>query len=784
MTATEVYEKYKHIPDELKKAKNWVCANPDKLPKNPYTGRNAQSNNPETWGTFDEAARAAETYDFKYLGFMFAAPYFGVDLDRCIGRSDFCDEFVETLRSYNEISCSGNGLHIICKGTLPEGRRRKGGHNDENGGVEMYSSGRFFMLTGDLYNSQYNDIRECTEAIKVLHAAHLETAEPTTVGAAEQVTTTVILDDDEIIDKARECRSGMMFQMLYDGRWEELGFPSQSEADLALCNHLAFWTARNREQIDRIFRSSRLMRDKWDAMRGHARYGDLTISKAIQSCKDVYDPAKYDDAAALAITFFQNGAIASGGQGSKSYDATDTGNAHRLTDKHGNVLHYSYNRKKWYVWTGKQWMLDERGAVKKLADEICENMKEEALAEDDPKQADKMLKFALKTASSAGKEAMLKEAQHIGSIPVSPDDWDTYDDYLNTPDGVINLENGELMPHDPALMMTKMSHAGYDPDGGRPERWLQFINEITDGDADLARYLQKCAGYSACGDGSEQCAFFLYGMGNNGKTTFVDAISDVLGSYAANAQPDTLMMSSRSGSAGNAANSDIARLKDVRMVTCEEPTEGVRLNEGLLKQLTGGGKITCRYLYGDEFEYTPTYKIWVTTNHKPTIRGTDVGIWRRIRLIPLTVNIPPEKVDKNLKYKLRDEYPQILAWIVEGYKMWKNEGIDAPEKVRTATDEYKSEMDIVGTFVEQCVEIDYESDCRIAAGELYQAFTSWCGDNGEKYVMTAKRFGMEVVKKLPEKKRGGSGPYYLHVKFSASAKQYAPQKQYSAADFK
>lgn len=779
MDTNTIYTRYAAVPDELKKAKNWVCTGTDKIPKCPYTGGNAQSNNPSTWGTFDEAVEACVKYGFTHIGFMFAPPFFGVDLDHCIDKVDFCDEFVETLQSYNEISCSGEGLHIICKGELPDGARRKGG-------VEMYSGGRYFKMTGNVYNTAYSTLRDCTESIKPLHAKHLATTAPKTAATTQSLKSTITMDDDDVIDKARACKSGSLFQTLYEGNWQGL-YPSQSEADMAFCNHLAFWTAKNREQMDRIFRNSGLMRDKWDQMRGAATYGNITIGKACASCEQVYDPATYDDDATLAVTFFSNGGMSAGGNGSSNsaarYDMTDTGNAHRLCDKYGDVIRYSFNRKKWYVWTGKQWMLDEMGEVKKLADDICEEMKVEAMAEGNPKEMEKKLKFALKTASSGGKEAMLKECQHLGDVPAAPDDFDAYGDYLNCQNGVVNLRNGELMPHDPGLMITKMCNAEYDPNCGTPKRWTQFIDEITGGNKDLARYLQKCIGYSACGSGSEQCAFFLYGMGNNGKSTLLDTIADIFGSYASNAQPDTLMLQSRVGSSGGGANSDIARLKNVRFVTCEEPTEGVRLNEGLLKQLTGGSKVTCRFLYGDEFEYTPEFKIWIATNHKPTIRGTDFGIWRRIKLIPFEVNIPKDKVDKNLKYKLREEFPQILAWIVEGYRLWTSEGIDEPDCVKHATDEYKNEMDIIAGFVEQCITIDYEDGNRLMASDIFPVYVKWAKQNNE-FEMSSKRFFMELQKKLPDKGRNGKGIYYSKCRFSEGAAQFLPQKTYSAADFK
>lgn len=761
-----------NIPEELKKQKQWVCwVGADKIPKNAYTGNNAQSNNPDTWADFDTAVGACAKYHFDGLGFMFANGYFGVDLDACLDNLDFCDEFVETLQSYTEISKSGTGIHIICRGKLPDGARRRG-H------IEMYSSGRYFICTGHLYNLAYTQVRDCTESIKVLHSKYLPSNVPKT---ETRHFAPVDLSDQEIIDKARACRSGQMFNMLYSGEWES-AYPSQSEADLAFCNHLAFWTGKNAEQMDRIFRSSKLMRAKWDKKRGSETYGNLTIAKAIAMCADCYEPEKYDDDTSLAIAFFKNGTVgAKEKEPKKAYDMTDTGNAHRMYDKFGKIIRYSYNRKKWYFWDGKVWVLDESGEIKKLADEICEDLKAEAWEIQDEDIQEQALKWAKRTAGSTAKEAMIKECQHLNDVPASPDDFDAYTDFLNCQNGIINLRNGELLPHDSNFMMSKICNAEYDIKKRKPKRWLQFLDEITAGDKDLQNYIQKCIGYSISGSNREQCAYFLYGMGNNGKSTFLDTIADLLGSYSSNAQPDTIMLQSRLGSSGGGANSDIARLKSARFVTCEEPTEGVRLNEGLLKQLTGGSKVTCRFLYGDEFEYTPEFKIWVATNHKPTVRGTDFGIWRRIKLIPFEVNIPKEKVDKNLKYKLRQEFPQILAWAVEGCLKWQAEGIEDPVAVAEATKGYKQEMDLIATFVEQCIEVDYNCKLSVMASNLFSLYSKWAKANNE-YEMSSKKFFIEVAKKLPERGRCGKGIYYPNIRFTEYADSLIG-KQYSIEDF-
>lgn len=755
--------KIENIPEELKSLTQWVCwAGADKIPKNAHNGGNAASNRPETWASFDEAVLACDKYHFDGIGFMFANGYFGVDLDHCVDKVDFCDEFVETLQSYAEYSRSGSGIHIICRGILPEGARRRGN-------VEMYSSGRYFICTGNVYNLKYTQIIDCTDSIKVLHSKYLPSETPR---LNPRQVTEICMDDQEVIDKARNCRSGYLFNMLYSGNWQG-AYPSQSEADLALCNQLAFWTQKNEAQMDRLFRSSGLMRPKWDEKRSGKTYGAITIGKACASCVDVYEPKRYEDDTKLAFALFKDGKMGVE-EPLKHYDMTDTGNAHRLFDKFGSIVRYSYNRKKWFYWDGKVWRQDESGEVKKLADVICDDIKREAFISQDEKTQMDLLKWANKTAGSKGKEAMIKECQHLDGIPASQDDFDSYSDYMNCQNGIVNLRNGELIPHDSNFMMSKICYSEYDASGKKPELWMSFLDDVTNHNKALQEYIQRAIGYSLTGSNEEQCAYFLYGIGNNGKSTFLDTIADLFGGYAANAQPETIMMK-RFGDGG--AGSDIARLKGSRFVTSEEPTEGVRLNEGLLKQLTGGSKVTCRFLYGDEFEYTPEFKIWIATNHKPIIRGTDLGIWRRIKLIPFEVNIPKDKVDKNLKYKLRKEFPQILRWAVEGCIKWRKYGMSEPQCILDAVKEYKQEMDLLAGFVEQCIEIDYNGDLKVPANELFKAYSRWAKDNNE-YEMSSKKFFTEIGKKLPEKGRNGRGIFYKNIRII----QYA-ERQYRFGDF-
>lgn len=272
-----------NLPEEIRLLPQWVCWCGDKIPKNPKTGDNAKSNDADSWASFEDAIKACEQFGFDGVGFMFrkGGGYFGVDLDHCQENKAFCDEFIDGLQSYNEYSRSGTGLHIICKGVLPKGSRRKGG-------VEMYSEGRYFICTGNIYNPMYSEIVDCTESIKPLFHKYLP---PEIIKSQCKSVSCVCMDDEKLIEQARASKNGVLFDMLYSGFWEGV-YSSQSEADLALCNMLAFWAGCNTGVMDRMFRASGLMRSKWDERHGAKTYGAITIEKAIAGCSSIYEPNK------------------------------------------------------------------------------------------------------------------------------------------------------------------------------------------------------------------------------------------------------------------------------------------------------------------------------------------------------------------------------------------------------------------------------------------------------------------------------------------------------------
>lgn len=749
---------YEHIPQELKKQPRWVCwlKQPDetrpgrfrKVPINPYTGGQAQSNNPATWSDYSTAVKSSNR--FSGIGYMLGGGYFGVDID---GAQDAIDdyksgdennivaEFIHTLQSYSEYSVSGNGIHIICKGMLPPSGRRK-----QN--VEMYSEGRFFIMTGHIA-AEYGAIRDCTEAIRPLHEKYIGGgAEPTAVSIP---ITPLALDEEELLRLAQNSKQGRMFSDLYDGNYESY-FHSHSEADLSLCNMLAFWCRRDEGMMDRLFRRSGLMRPKWERKQNGATYGKMTLTKAVQSCTAVYEPP-----GEYRVEF---GAACCGER--KTYSLDDTGNAERMVDMAGDRIRYSYVDRCWLYYDGRRWCTDVTGAIKRFADQVVERMAGDMdIYANQTEEMEKQFLKHLKTSrSNKAKTAMIKETEH--RVPIVPDELDRHNHLFNVPNGTINLKTGELSAHDSERYISKIGFTEYTDKMDAP-LWTAFLSQIFGGDEPLIRYVQKAVGYSLTGSTQEQCAFFCYGTGRNGKSTFLDTLSDVLGDYAVNIQPETLMVKGQSGG----PNSDIARLKGARFVTSVEPNEGVRLNEGLLKQLTGGDRVTARKLYGNEFEFTPEFKLWMGTNHKPVIRGTDVGIWRRVHLIPFSVQIPEDKIDKRLKYKLRREFPAILKWAVDGCLLWQREGLERPAAVLNAVKEYQSEMDVVAAFTSECI-VTGKGDEQ--ASDVYRCYSKWAEENNE-YRMSNTKFGREMAKRF-EKVRKKDGIYYCGIQIADMYKVY------------
>jgi len=434
---------------------------------------------------------------------------------------------------------------------------------------------------------------------------------------------------------------------------------------------------------------------------------------------------------------------------------TDAGNARRLVNMHGYDLRYCPEIKKWLVWLNVRWLFDQDGEIMRRAKDtaiaIYGEAKQAAEAAEQG-MAKSLATHAHKTQSVNCLKAMIELAKSESGIPVRVSELDQDNYLLCVSNGVINLRTGALRVPCPDDLITKQAMVAYDHNAQAPI-FLAFLNRIMGGNQALVDFLQRAIGYSLTGLTDEQCLFFLHGSGQNGKSTLLTAIKELLGDYAMQCPAETLMVKQGGGNIPN----DIARLRGARMVATSETEDGRRFAETMIKQLTGQDTIAARFLFAEYFEFIPNFKIWLAANHKPVIRGDDYAIWRRIRLIPFAVTIPPEEKDGKLPEKLRAEYPGILAWAVQGCLEWQRQGLNPPPEVLAATEEYKSEMDLIGKWIDECCITAPHVSCR--ANVLYDNYKSWVADNGG-YPLSSTKFGLKLGDRGYQKEKSGFVTYH------------------------
>lgn len=439
-----------------------------------------------------------------------------------------------------------------------------------------------------------------------------------------------------------------------------------------------------------------------------------------------------------------------------AFNTTDLGNAKRLVARYGDKIRYCFPWKKWLCWDGKAWRIDDDGHILRLAKDTIKNIYQEASQISDSDHRGKVAKWAIKSEEEKKLKSMVSLAQSEPGIPIYPQVLDANPYLLNCSNGTIDLKVGELKPHTRKDFITKTIPIEYKPDTDCP-RWIEFLETIFHWNYDLISYVQSAVGYSLTGDISEQCFFLLHGVGANGKSTFLNCIAELLGEFSQTTDFETFLIKKNDGGIRN----DIARMKGQRLITAIESEGERRLAESMVKQLTGGDTISARFLFAEFFDFKPTFKIWLAANHKPNIRGTDYAIWRRIRLIPFDVTIPEDKRDSKLAEKLRAELPGILAWAVQGCLEWQKNGLQTPNEVKSATNKYQGEMDVVGLFLNECCLVKPESpEVKTVSSELYEVYKDWCGQNGE-FALDNRKFGRRLSEKgLRSGKTSGKNWWY------------------------
>ncbi len=448
---------------------------------------------------------------------------------------------------------------------------------------------------------------------------------------------------------------------------------------------------------------------------------------------------------------------------------TTRGNAARFLDACGDIVRFCPQLDVWYVWTGSHWRKDERVAVDNLAQQVLAGIHhlfahptvQFSKVDTDRERARKIETVKQITAHLKASECprgiqnLLGYARSQRSVYVGPTDLDRDDLLVNTESGVVDVRTLEVRSHDASLLQSRITRVPYVPKA-RSDLWNNFVDWAMQGDQDMVRFLQRAAGVSFTGSCEDEVFFVCFGIGGNGKSTFIETLLQIASGYGRTCDFSMFLQDPR-GRAGSQPNEELLALKDARIIYASEPDQGARLNESLIKRITGGERVTARPLYGKPIEFYPKFTLWLSTNHKPSIRGTDDGIWRRVVLIPWEACITPQAKDPHLKHKLArpDELQGILRWVMEGANAWHKDGLQIPERVRAATSNYREDMDSLGEFLHQRCLVERGSGYRVRSSYLYDEYRKWCDGAGER-PFNQKNFTQLLLERGFRKARSGS----------------------------
>lgn len=715
----------------------------DKIPVCGLTGHDCNAHDPANW-TDAATARAAATARGLGVGFVLtpADPFFCLDIDGALMPdrtwSPFALDMCKRLAGAAvEVSQSGTGLHIW--GTHTGSAPAHGCRNAANG-AELYHDARFIALGHP--GATGNAATDCTAALTAVIAEYFPPVLPGAASAPAEWTDNGAdpANDDALIARMLASKStGALFggKASFSDLWtanpEALGraFPDAtggrpydaSRADAALAQHLAFWTGKGCEQMRRIMQRSSLARAKWEK---HGDYLERTILAAVANQTTVMQPrAASDPVNGWNITPFADDAPPD-----LSHDqlALDLGAAGWSLDAR-YVPAWG-----WLFWDGVHWAKDDRlhaftalrDYLRGKASMLVQWAGRMALTVH-PDDGEKLINAARKKATElrdgACRSAVELTARSNRDLVATVEQFDADADILGTPSGSIDLRTGEARAPSRADYITRSVAVDPAPLGAPCSLWSNFLHRAFAGDVELIGFVQRAAGYALTGYTREQKLLFLYGNGANGKSVFLNTLQWLLSEYAKRAPADTFL-----DSKGERHPTDLAGLRGARLVVSSELPPGKSWNEAVVKDLTGGDVITARFMRGDFFEYTPQFTLLVAGNHRPTFRGIDEAIRRRVLLVPFAVTIPASERDQQLQDKLKTEGPAILRWCIDGAVAWYRDGLRAPESVEAASADYLDGEDLLGEFLSDCTTRAPGAGERITS--VYFRFGIWASTRG------------------------------------------------------
>jgi putative DNA primase/helicase len=443
---------------------------------------------------------------------------------------------------------------------------------------------------------------------------------------------------------------------------------------------------------------------------------------------------------------------------------TDAGAGEFFAGLFGANVRFDNLRKRWLIWGSHCWVEDKNNQiVKKLCIEAARERERRGASLDASTEKNALFKFAVRSENRAGIENTIVLAQCQQGILDSGKDWDANPYLLGVQNGVVDLKTGKLRPGSQEDRVSRQSDIPFDCEAKAP-RWKRFLREIFSENGELIQFIQRAVGHSLTGDINEQCLFFLFGAGANGKSTFLRVLQYILGDYSYSL-PFCVFEVNYSGS-----STEIAHLDRVRLAIVSEVKSNSQLNTERIKVLSGGDKVNARYLYQEPIEFTPMCKMWFIGNDKPVVKDDTDAFWRRLYLIPFLRQFKGEDADLDLYEKLRAEAQGILAWAVRGCLLWQRNRLSPPNCVKNAVQQYRQENDLLAEFIQQCCVL--KDSLETHTRKLYAKYSWWAIQQhfSIKETLTSKMFGRLMGKKFGKKFKSDGG-YYLGIGLRVKKKE-------------
>lgn len=735
--------KPENIPASLKTLTGYVVwkkepdrKNPDKLAKVPYRARaphqKAVKTNPSHLSDYETAVAAAmnDPAGISGIGWVPQKGYVAVDLDDCVDLqtrelNETAKSVIQRLNSYAEFSPSGSGVRVYVKdglGVVTTSPKRDAG--------EIMISPNYVTMTGHKLPGVPDEVAEGGEALAEFYRELTgpgEQKQRNEAAPAEQPQVAVIADE-EILRIAGRARNRDKFENLWAGNTG--GYKSASEADMALASLLAFYVGpHGRDQLVRLLKRSGLTREKHDRQ----DYLDRTATAAISRTTKFYKPDSQEANLRRPST------------------CTDLGFARRVVASLDGRARYCLEKTKWLGFDGKRFVDDQGAAITAHAKDVSDQMWNEVR---DVRAAQRRgaSKYASRCSSSVGIDAAVKLARSEKGMTVSEGELDAEPMVLNVRNGVLDLRSLTLQCHSPRHLITHLANVDYDPVAVAPA-WNKFIEDVMGGDPEMMRFLQQVSGIAITGDVREQFLCVHYGSGRNGKSTYLNAMSDLLGSYATPGPANLLI---EKGQFGREPELLYDVLKGKRLVTTCESDEGSRFSEATAKRLTGGDRLLTRGCFKDPKAATPTWHLHIAVNHRPVVKGQDDGLWRRVKPIPWEQTFEGSRADPGLGGRLAGERSGILNWCLQGFADWQANGLFTPNKVKRALMRYRDDFDEIGLWIAERCSVGPE--CVAESTALFEDFQEWCKITKESSG-TLTSFGLRLEARGYRSERGSSGPF-------------------------